>query len=93
MTVFSIPSSIPGDTQHVTVQPVFGHTGSHMRMMMLHRYQGDRQSRSEFTRKTGRAIVRMKIAGNGLWYDLKQLLEIHHRLPEGTVRFHSGKVT
>lgn len=34
--VSSIPRPVPGDSQHITVKPVFRHTESHMGMVMLH---------------------------------------------------------
>ena len=64
-----------------------------MGMVVLHGNQRDRQVCSQLSRKTGRAIVRVEIAGDGPWCDMKQLLEILDCLPECPVRFQGRKVT
>ena len=64
-----------------------------MSIVVLHGNQRNRQVCSQLSRETGRAIVRVEIAGDGPWCDMKQLLEILDRLSEGPVCFQSRKIT
>jgi len=93
LAIQPVTGSIPRDAEHLAVDPMFRHTGSDVRMVMLHGNERHRQSSRQLAREDRRTIIGVPIAGNGLRCDLEQPLEIIHNLSKGQDGFHRRQIT
>ena len=74
--VCSESGAVPNKAYHVSFQSVVGHTGSKVRMVMLHRKEGNLQVITYLEGIFARQIIRMQVAGNRLRYNIKEALKM-----------------
>ena len=80
--VESVPGPVPGDSRDRAADPVLGHAGEHVGIVVLHAHHGQAAGLCV----PRRDVIRVEIAGDCLGLQVVERREVSHHSPEGAER-------